>query len=238
MDHNHIYGDYYSKDEHEQICVISTDLEALLDMSALSIGQTLWLSDQVKADMLGKNQFFWLNYINNLTLLGMASDRVRDLFLSIYFRTSLADYRNERKGKNLEDGQLKPDYYRYPFAHALSDATHDGIKKQLDALNELAGTIYKYRELRNDTVHDIATREAKLTKQYFADGERRKLNNQLVISTAAFREHKKTITRDHEQTVDEAVQTSTDWYMKLVLASSHIFYIDHEQRAKNQSRSA
>lgn len=238
QDHDQTAGDYYSKSEHEHICVISTDLEALLDMSALSIGQTLWLADQVKEDVLGKNQFFWLNYINSLTLLGMASDRVRDLFLSIYFRTSLANYLEERKGKNLEGGQLKPGYYRYPFAHALSDTTQDEIKTQLDALNVLAGKIYTYRERRNDTVHEIATHEARLTKQYFADGNRRQRNDQSVISATEFREHQKNMTKKHEQTVDDVVQTSTDWYMKLVLATSHIFDIEYELRIKSRSGAA
>ena len=240
LDYDETDGDYYSKAEHEQICVVSTDLEGLMDMSALSIGQTLWLADQVKADILGQNQFFWLNYINSLTLLGMASDRVRDLFLSIYFRTSFADYEKERKRKKLDGGRLEPKFYQYPFAHASVEVDRketkqeirEEIKQHLAALEKLAAEIYRYRLLRNHTVHDIATHEATLTKQYFTDSERRRLKDRLIAPRVVPTEHVRTITTNHERTVDGAVQISMDWYMKLVMATSHVFDTEYALRVR------
>lgn len=146
LDHEETDGSHYSREEHEQICVASTDLEGLMDMSALSIGQTLWLADQVKADVLGKNQFFWLNYINSLTLLGMASDRVRDLFMAIYFRRRYKKYLQERDGIVLRvDGEnLEPDFYQYPFAHASLESTEDKVRSQLASLSRLGAQIYVF----------------------------------------------------------------------------------------------
>lgn len=42
----------------------------------------------------------------------------------------------------------------------------------------------------------------------------------------------------HERTIDGAVQTSTDWYKKLVMAASYIFDIEYEFRVRQRFRSA
>lgn len=236
LDYEETDGAHYSRAEHEQLFVALTDLEGLMDMSALSIGQTLWLADQVKADVLGKNQFFWLNYINSLTLLGMASDRVRDLFMAIYFRRSFKKYRQERDGVVLlVDGvDLAPDFYQYPFAHASLENTEDKTRSQLTCLSQLGAEIYKFRRERNRTVHDIATHEARLTKLYFADADRRGDKARQVVTPSGSVEHFNAITTSHERTIDGAVQTSTDWYMKLVMATSHIFDIEYELRVRTR----
>lgn len=228
-DHDETDRGYYSEAEHAQICVISTDLEELMDMSAVSIGQTLWLADQVKADVLGKNQFFWLNHINSLTLLGMVSDRVRDLFMAIYFRTSLAAYKKEHWGKKLDGDRLQPNSYEYPFVHASLEEGREEVASQLAALKGLAAELQAHRARRNETVHEIATREAEFTKQYFANGSKRRATNRLV-NPYMRTEQVRTMTKNHQSTVDGAVQISTDWYSKLVIATSLIFDLEYELR--------
>lgn len=240
LDYEETDGGHYSKAEHEHICVALMDLEGLMDMSALSIGQTLWLADQVKADVLGENQFFWLNHINSLTLLGMASDRVRDLFVAIYFRSSFSDYKETRKNEKLDGGRLKSGYYQYPFVHAsvevdrkeVKPESREEIKQRLASLQNLAADIYRYREHRNDTVHDIATHEARLAKQYFADSVRPRVKELSTGPHVMPTGHFRTVTKNHERAIDGAVQMSTDWYMKLVMAASYMFDIEYELRVR------
>ncbi len=49
----------------------------------LAIGHALWMSELIKSQssFFFHDHHFWLNHINSVTLLGMALDRLRDLFL-------------------------------------------------------------------------------------------------------------------------------------------------------------
>lgn len=70
----------YSRDEYKRLITACEDLESLMQLARLAIGHALWMSDLIKSESrnLFHHHHFWLNHINGVTLLGMASDRLRE----------------------------------------------------------------------------------------------------------------------------------------------------------------
>jgi hypothetical protein len=77
-------------------------MESLMQLARLAIGHILCMADLIKTQsiFLFHDHPFWLNHVNSVTVLGMASDRLRDLFLAPYFRTTFEEYKKANR-KNL-----------------------------------------------------------------------------------------------------------------------------------------
>lgn len=226
---------YYPRDEHERLQLICADLESLMEIARLAIGHTLWMADLAKSDAFDHNHSFWLNHINSLTLLGMVSDRLRDLFLAIYFRTDSNQYKVDYQSDRI--GDLKPGFYQYPFAHAQQNYTNNlaskpylcNVENELNELYLLAGAIYVRREARNATVHDVATQAGHLTKRYY-----QKQRNGLLLAGAEVAECPEgkwdTHVAEHRVLIDAAVSDTSKWYLDLVKATSLVFDVEHALR--------
>lgn len=220
---------FYSQAQFESLTTISSDLEALMDVSRLAIGNALWMADMVKAHITDHHHHFWLNHINSMTLLGMASDRVRDLFLLIVFNDNLKHYVKSRKNANRLIGKLEPKHYQYPFHDGLSLPKMEKCASQLLALQELAKEIYEQRDARNDAVHEVATQAGILTKKWFRDKEAEtysKLHSSFSVSSDAWVKAQEA----HAHTIDSSLLDVTEWYLNLVRATSHVFDIEHNLR--------
>jgi hypothetical protein len=218
----------YSRDEYERLITMCEDLESLLKLARLAIGHTLWMSDLIKsqATFFCHDHHFWLNHINSVTLLGMASDRLRDLFLAVYFRTTFEEYKKANKNKKIGSENLKSDYYQYSFADASSAPRVAGIATILEELLKLAGKIYLSRESRNATVHDLATKAAKYIKEFLANDSpglmtRNEIPHNEILESA----HKIHETNCAE--LDDAIKFVTDWYRDLVKATSMTFEVEY-----------
>lgn len=226
---------YYPRDEHERLQLICDDLESLMEIARLAIGHTLWMADLAKSDAFDHNHYFWLNHINSLTLLGMVSDRVRDLFLAIFFHMRFDQYKARNKKKRI--GDLNSGHYQYPFAHAQQNYANNlastpylcDIENELKKLCLLAGVIYDHREARNATVHDVATQAGHLTKRYY---EKRKNGFLLAGAEVADSPEGKwdTHVAEHRVSIDAAVSDTSKWYLDLVKATSLVFDVEHALR--------
>jgi hypothetical protein len=220
---------FYSQIQFESLLTICDDLEALMEVSRLAIGNALWMADMVKADAFDHNHHFWLNHINSMTLLGMASDRVRDLFLLIAFDESFKNYLKSRKGPNRRIGELEPNHYQYPFHDAFSLPKMERYGLQLTALQALAKAIYEQRDARNDTVHEVATQAGIRTKMWFRNNEgvaSSRFNNSFSVINDSWTKAQEA----HLHTIDNSLAAVSDWYLNLVRATSHIFDIEHSLR--------
>lgn len=226
---------YYTRDEHERLQLICDDMELLMEISRLAIGHTLWMAELVKSNAFDHNHYFWLNHINSMTLLGMVSDRVRDLFLAIYFRTDSDQYKVDYQDERI--GDLKPGFYQYPFAHAQQNYASNlastpylcDIENELRELCLLAGVIFDRRVARNATVHDVATRAGHLTKRYY---EKRKNGSLLEGGDGTDSPEKKwdQHVAKHSMLIDAAVSDTSKWYLDLVKATSLVFDVEYALR--------
>lgn len=226
---------YYTHEEHKRLQLICADLESLMEIARLAIGHTLWMADLAKSDAFDHNHYFWLNHINSLTLLGMVSDRVRDLFLAIYFRTDFDRYKDLHKKDSV--GDLNSGHYQYPFAHARQDYASNwastpylrDVENELNELCLLAGAIYERRKARNATVHDVATQAGHLTKRYY-----KKRENGLFLAGADVAESPDrkwdTHVTEHGVSIDAAVSDTSKWYLDLVKTISLVFDVEHALR--------
>lgn len=226
---------YYPRDEHERLHLITDDLESLMEIARLAIGHTLWMADLAKSDAFDHNHSFWLNHINSLTLLGMVSDRVRDLFLAICFRTSFKRYK--RRYEDDPIGDLNSGHYQYPFVHAQQYFANSlastpylcEIENELKELCLLAGVIYDRRVARNATVHDVATQAGHLTKRYYE-----KLKNGLLLVGAEVTDSPESKwdmhVAEHRVLIDAAVSDTSKWYLDLVKATSLVFDVEYALR--------
>lgn len=223
---------FYTQDQFESLSTICRDLEALMDVSRLAIGNALWMADMVKADAFDHHHHFWLNHISSVTLLGMVSDRIRDLFLQIVFDESFDDYRKARRAKNI--GEHQPNHYQYSFHDASSLSKMERCTSQLVAIQHLAKAIYVERQARNDTVHEVATQAGILTKKWFEDPSIETFVR-LKKSFHDTSEVRIKVQDLHLHTIDSSLKAVTEWYQNLVRAASHVFDIEYVLRNSKNS---
>lgn len=229
----------YTSSQYEKMITVAEDLEALMEIAQLSIGHTLWMADLAKGDALNDNHHFWLNHINSLTLLGMASDRTRDLFLAVYYRTSLGKYTDKREKYKKQIGDKKPLYFHDVFVQAFIESTNDPSmakrEEPLECLCDLSERIAKKRKVRNETVHKLATRAGKLTKRFFETVKSHPSKESACLYSHEYeyyvRQEARGITQpSHAETLDSALTQVIEWYHDLVKVTSIVFDIEHSLR--------
>jgi hypothetical protein len=218
----------YSREEYARLITTCEDLESLMKLARLAIGHTLWMSDLIKSQSIFffHDHHFWLNHINSVTLLGMASDRLRDLFLAAYFRTTFEEYKKANRKRDINPGGLQSGFYQYPFADASSAPRRPEIATNLVELFDLAGEIYLSRENRNATVHDLATKAARFMKEFLAA-------NSPGVMTRDATSHKEMLANSQKvhdancTELDDAIRFVTGWYRDLVKATSITFEVEY-----------
>ena len=222
---------FYTQIQFESLSIICSDLEALMDVSRLAIGNALWMADMVKADVFDHHHHFWLNHINSMTLLGMASDRVRDLFLLVVFDEDFKHYVSSRKGRRKDIGEHQSKHYQYPFYDAISLPKMEKCASQLISLQVLAKSIYEKRNARNTTVHEVATQAGILTKRWFQNNEAQtaaRLSSQFSVTSDTLTKAQ----NSHLNTIETSLGEVIEWYLNLVRATSQVFDIEHTLRTK------
>ena len=228
---------FYTQIQFKSLSIICSDLEALMDVSRLAIGNALWMADMVKGDAFDHHHHFWLNHINSMTLLGMASDRVRDLFLLVAFDECFKHYVSSRRGRSKAIGEYQSKHYQYPFYEAISLPKMERCASQLISLQALAKSIYDKRNARNTTVHEVATQAGVLTKRWFQNNEAQiaaRLKNQFSVTSCTVI----TAQNSHLNTIETSLADVTEWYLNLVRATSQVFDIEHTLRTKTNTRIA
>lgn len=218
----------YSREEYERLITTCEDLESLMQLARLAIGHALWMSDLIKSQSIFffHDHHFWLSHINSVTLLGMASDRLRDLFLAAYFQTTFEQYKKANRKRVINPGGLESGFYQYPFADASTAPRLSGIATNLVELFDLAGNIYQSRESRNATVHDLATKAAKFMKEFLA-ADSPGLMTRNATSHKEMLENSQKVHEANCAELDNAIRFVTDWYRDLVKATSITFEVEY-----------
>lgn len=218
----------YSREEYDRLITTCEDLESLMKLARLAIGHTLWMSDLIKSESIFffHDHHFWLNHINSVTLLGMASDRLRDLFLAAYFRTTFEEYNKANRKRVINPGGLQSGFYQYPFADAACAPRLPEIATKLTELLDLAGEIYQSRESRNATVHDLATKAAKFMKEFLAADSPGVMTSDTTSHKEMLANYQKVQDANCKE-LDDAISFVTDWYRDLVKATSITFEVEY-----------
>jgi hypothetical protein len=226
-----------------------------MQLARLAIGHALWMSDLIKSQsrFFFHDHHFWMNHINSVTLLGMVSDRLRDLFLAAYFRTTFEEYKKANskriiKPVRLESGayhfveskktkdplnpeELGSGFYQYPFADGLAAPRQSGIATNLLELLDLSGKIYRRRDSRNATVHDLASKAAKFMKKFLA-ADSPGLMTRNASSHEEILENSQKAHEANTVELDDAIRFVTDWYRDLVKATSITFEVEYDLARK------
>ena len=101
-------------------------------------------------------QSYWREFATTLHWLNVASDRVRDYFVTAHFGVSVRDY---NKAYRLRSGNKQPTY-SLPFQQAAKGKSGPDATS-LRKLGGIAGRLQDHRTDRNAIVHRIASLTAK-----------------------------------------------------------------------------
>jgi hypothetical protein len=219
----------------EKALVISGgDFEGLMEAARISIGFTLFQDALVGENLTAPDSFGDVHLMGAMFLLGAASDRLRDFFVSAVFH-KITERPRRRSGTSTDyynKGRFKNDArsrYVTPFSEALYDTLanyDDPIASSVAKLPALADGIENFRLLRNDIVHVIATEEGRRQAHI--------VNNPPHPETDTDFEITHEMLKDAVDTLNAARRarnsTPIHWYQLLIEASNHVFIVENTLR--------
>jgi hypothetical protein len=225
--------------EYEEVLAISgADFEGLIQLARMSIGLSLWQQKLAEEALFGDNHYFWLHYVSAMVMLNSASDRLREFFVMGYFQEKIKDYDK----KKADDKNRKHFWYQTPFEQA-HESRDQSIAEQLGNLVSLSEEIFKYREKRNEIVHEVASKTGKIShditykqRERF-DEERQSGFVRQEMNFEETSKHFAEAQEAHKGELRAAVDQIISWYKTLVQASSYVFEIEnHLRKRRHQTR--
>lgn len=220
-----VHGDAIPVEERARLIALETageDFRGLMEMSRMSIGFAMFYSGLAKKSPFELHDPFWMHHLNAMTMLSMASDRLRDVFLTGCFKQTAKEY---KKGRPDE-----AKHYAFPFADAMCQSFAGAYHTEIVKLFVLASDIFdKGIERRNELVHELATRLGRLAKD--TTGKRQNwINRDWVPDFDESRKAWDETNRLHEAEIEGSVQMLVDWYLRLVRAAALVCDIEHTMR--------
>lgn len=231
----------------KDLTVKITDFEAVCDAIRELIGSALIYEKLAKLNFgnaISKyDKQFWMYYINSAQLLNIASDRLRDILISGFFRKNTKKYNSKLPEKERRNP------FRIPFFNI-----HDEVNKHhewkynshiilaADKLLPVADKLYRYRERRNSIVHKATTKIALKTQERIEafqkeyDCRQKNLTCSLppvsdqASSYKDFQQKIKIIEDKYYKEISNAIVMLIDWYSNLLKAGSLIYEIEYWKR--------
>jgi len=212
-------------EQWQKDCAIAqADFFGIMEMARLSIGLTRVHGEEYKNNaLLGQSPLFDLHRMGATVNLSIASDRIRDFFITFEFKCTVKEYQSD---KNVRP---KRSLYQSPFIEASGNLTSvaQSISVNLKLLQERAEQIRSYRDTRNGVIHDIATHQGRF--------EKRRINNELQTTTInimntveSFQQlqdlHSK-VFNEHKAKIDQILTDLTKWFELLIKFSNDIFLL-------------
>jgi hypothetical protein len=219
----------------KSLAVAGEDFEGLLEAARLSIGLTLF-QDALSRGNAHAPEFFSLHLMGAMFLLGAASDRLRDFYISAIFqkiaerpRTSSStntDY--YAKGSFQSRGRRQ---YATPFYEASIcklAGRPEPIASSSAKLPALADEIDKFRFMRNEIVHRIATKQGQQQHRLVNDPPSSAADKPdwEPPSERILQKLSEEAEAEHRERIDNPMR----WYRLLVKASNHVFIIENTLR--------
>lgn len=202
--------------------IAGEDLWGLMEMSRLAIGQAILYSNLATKSPIEFHHPFWIHRLNAMTMLSMASERLRDVFLLGCFKQTAKEY---KRGK-ADDAK----HFDHPFCNAGALSCAQQFQQELVALADLARKIFEEGiNKRNYLVHEVASRLGKLA-QTTAGNDFDLFDKDRKLT---YKEAKKTwdeASKLHHIEINAAVQSLVRWYKRLIAATSIVCDFEHTTR--------
>lgn len=215
-------------EKEKLLTVAGNDFEGLMRASRLSIGLCLLHKLIATQKPLDDDHYFWLHYTDAILQLNIAADRIREYFIVAFFNETSEEY----KAKERKNGWfVAPFIAARDHCHRYQIKTH--ITNAIAPLPNMADRIYKFRESRNEIVHDISTKLGKLykdiieTQQQAFDSKSILLTDKKMSDFDAMRKRQEEIKQKHETELSETSLAIIEWYKVLVKFSNHVFEAEH-----------
>ncbi|MHC5349078.1 hypothetical protein [Metapseudomonas furukawaii] len=224
------FGGSFSEKEKEILGLIEIsgeDFRGLMEMSRLSVGNLIFYSELASRSAFKLNDQFWLHHLGAMTILSVASDRLRDVFVLGLFRKTAREYKDSPGGRNRG-------HYDHPFVTAMNAPENEQFKSSLSLLVNLAREIFEGGiDNRNNLIHELATGLGRLAKST-VKSNLHEIERASELEYDEIREAWDNAYLKHEKEIEEAVQSVVDWYRRLTSAASLIFDIEHTVRRSGQ----
>jgi len=214
-------------DMEKFIMTSGSDFEGLMKFAQLSIGQALLFRDNAIDKPFDDNNFFWMNYVNAILYLNMASDRIRDFFIAYQFKVNTNVFSESNK---------KGNYYSKPFTMATKASSNSKTKELTSKSLQCSNEIYHFRKKRNCIVHDVSTNVGRQTnrltisqqKQYDEDSKGWKSNSFPEFEELV--QNKDNIHLHHHREQEASLDEVKSWYVLLIRTSNYVFELEHYLR--------
>jgi hypothetical protein len=200
----------------KEIYITGEDFWGLMEASRLSIGLALVWKDEAQRNPVNQSSFLWLHYTDAFLKLAIASDRLRDLLIVACTGGPAKIYKKQKP---------KPKYV-HPFERADQLVTQRGIEtakliESIRALPALSNRLYEYIEVRNEIVHEIATRMGQFVAERLSNPRqsRKRLDGDRAKSQ-----------REVLEEIDRGIGQLRDWYDLLITTSNHVFQVEYWTR--------
>lgn len=223
-------------EKEKLLTVAGNDFEGLMRASRMSIGLSLLHKTIAERKPFDDNHYFWLHHTDAILQLNMASDRIREYFVIAFYNKKSEEYKEKGRKKS---------WYTTPFIEVSDRCKEQKIRENIaDAiapLPNLAEKIHSYRKLRNETVHQVATRLGRMHKELVErqqqdyDLAKESVTQKESFDHAALSEAQNKFNEKHKEDLSSAASTIIDWYKILVKFSSQIFESEHHLRKTKES---
>jgi hypothetical protein len=214
---------YIPTDRDEALTLAGEDFVGTMAFARQSFGLALCYAQSADTNILTGEpmESYWQEYATTLHWLNVASDRIRDYFVTAQFGSNIGDYERAYRQRN-ENRQPK---YSVPFQEAAKDKPGPSAAS-LGKLAGVAGRLQQNRTDRNAVVHRIASLTAKQSIEF--------LHYQRESARAALQPGTPTEVPLNFETTAELIESSVaqckEWYIDLVRASSLVFEIEYFNR--------
>ena len=208
----------------EKFLVVSGgDFEGLMEAARLSIGLMLFQDAVVRENITGSDSFFPVHLMGSMILLGSASDRLRDFFIGSVFHKTTDEYAKEKYRRQHRR------WYRTPFNEArecLGDRPAP-LAAALTILPDLTGQVQKFRDIRNEIVHVIATELGRQKQRLVNDPPSAPTDEfDWEITDDMLHKFSEEAATEHWNRISQPI----DWYGLLIEASNQVFIIENTLR--------
>lgn len=223
----------------KQVLIAGEDFCGMMRLARLSIGLALLWRAHRPGRLFDDESYFWLQHTDAVLKLAIASDRLRDVLVVACTGDRVAKYKESAK---------KAKWYVTPFKQVREllesrGNVNVGADEAIAELPHLAMQIYSNIERRNETVHEIATRMGRITREQVEALQvrfEREQNRKVVRAPGALLEFQPMpdipdlldVEKKYHTELDAAVKAIADWYRLLVKASNYVFEIEYWSRVK------
>jgi hypothetical protein len=222
------------------LAISGGDFEGLMESARISIGLMLFQDVLVGENITAPESFSSVHLMAAMFFLGAASDRLREFLVSAVFhkiterprRSSDAttDYYNKGRFKNVYRAR-----YVSPFSEALDTLVtyDDPIASSVAKLPALAEELEKFRLMRNEIVHVIATEEGRQQAHIINDPPHREDagDHDYEITDEMLQEATDTINAAHRARISIPIH----WYKLLIEVGNHVFIVENTLRRTSRT---